>query len=205
MSVMTENKTETYEGVDFSNVHEGDTVRFVTANNGFGSSGEDPWRTGTVTKVTEKTVTVEITGPNPLAENVFVGGKSRKLGRAARLRRADWHYRCVSKLVTEKPARRPYNAANVQIVDEGNIVTAVWVSDPTVDPAEALDKILHRDLPYEVEVIAQATRFYKKEGAGFSGWVVGSGHEYSDRIANKREAMKHLRWAVVERFEPKGK
>lgn len=197
---MTENKAETYEGVDFSKVHEGDTVRFVTANNGFGSSGEDLWRTGTVTKVTEKTVTVEITGPNPLAEDVFVGGKSRKLGRTARLRRADWHYRCVSKLVTEKPARRPYNAANVQIVDEGAIVTAVWVSDPTVAPAVALENILNRDLPYEVEVIATATRFLKKEGAGFSGWVVHSGHDYTDPIPNKPAAMAALRDSINEYF-----
>lgn len=196
--------TEKFEPVDFSNVHEGDTVQFVTANNGFGSSGEDLWRTGTVIKVTEKTVTVEITGPNPLAEDVFRGGKSRKLGRTACLRGADWHSRCVSRAVTEKPARRPYNAANVQYVESagGKIVTAVWVSDPAVDPAEALENILRTDLPYEVEVIAEATRFYKNEGADFSGWVVSShgGLNYGDPLPNKREAMKHLRWSVADRF-----
>lgn len=203
MSVMTENKTETFEPVAFSDVHEGDRLRFVTANNGFGSSGEDLWRTGTVIKVTEKTATVEITGPNPLAEDVFVGGKSRKLGRTARLRRADWHYRCVSKATTEKPARRPYNAENVQYVDQGNIVTAVWCSDPTIAPEVALENDLCSiagDVPYEVVVIAEATRFYKSEGADFSGWVVSCGLNYGDSIPNKREAMRHLRWTVADRF-----
>jgi hypothetical protein len=100
---MTENKTETFQPVEFGNVHEGDRVQFVTANNGFGSSGDDLWRTGTVVKVTEKTVTVEITGHNPLAEDVFRDGKSRKLGRTARLRQADWPRRCVNKAVTEQP------------------------------------------------------------------------------------------------------
>lgn len=104
MNATTENKTETFEPVTFQDVHEGDRVRFATANNGFGSDGGDLWRTGTVTKVTDKTVTVEITGHNPLAEDVFRDGKSRKLGRTARLRQADWHHRCVSKAATDQPA-----------------------------------------------------------------------------------------------------
>lgn len=104
MNATTENKTETFEPVTFQDVHEGDRVRFVTANNGFGSDGGDLWRTGTVIKVTAKTVTVEITGHNPLAEDVFRDGKSRKLGRTARLRQADWHHRCVSKAATDQPA-----------------------------------------------------------------------------------------------------
>lgn len=103
MNATTENKTETFEPVTFQDVREGDCVRFVTANNGFGSDGGDLWRTGTVTKVTTKTVTVEITGHNPLAEDVFRDGKSRKLGRTARLRQAGWHHRCVSKAVTGQP------------------------------------------------------------------------------------------------------
>lgn len=189
-----------YEPVAFQDVHEGDSLSFSRRDNGFGGSGDILRLTGTVLKVTDKTVTVEITGHNPLAEDVFVGGKSRKLGRTASLRRANWHERDVHRVA--KATRRPYNAENVQYVDEGNIVTAVWCSDPTVDPAEALDKILHRDLPYEVEVIAEAARYYKKDGADFSGWIVSShgGLNYGDPIANKREALKHLRWAVADRF-----
>lgn len=100
--------------------------------------------------------------------------------------------------------RRPYDATNVAYVDRGAIITAVWVSDPAIAPAEALDKILHRDLPYEVEVIAEATRHYKREGASFSGWVITWGSNYGDPVPNKREAYKHLRWAVADRFEIKG-
>lgn len=205
MSVMTENQaptmSETFKPVDFGNVHEGDRLQFVTANNGFGSSGDDLWRTGTVTKVTDKTVTVEITGHNPLAEDVFVGGKSRKLGRTARLCRADWHYRCVSKAVTEQPVRRPFSAENVQYVDDGLIVTAVWVSDPAIDPAVALENSLRQDLPYEVVQIAEATRHFKREGADFSGWIISLGNDYSTTpIAQKRDAVKELRGWVEGYF-----
>jgi hypothetical protein len=194
-----------YEPVAFQDVHEGDTLSFSRRDNGFGGSGDILRLTGTVTKVTEKTVTVEITGRNPLAEDVFVDGKSRKLGRTACLRRANWHERDVHR--TAKATRRPYSAENVQYVDDGLIVTAVWVSDPAIDPAEALENILRQDLPYEVEVVAEATRFYKSEGAGFSGWVVSShgGLNYGDSVPNKREAMRHLRWTVADRFAPKGK
>jgi hypothetical protein len=201
---MTENKTETaklpgdYEPVAFQDVHVGDTVSFNRRDNGFGGSGGILRLTGTVLKVTNKTVTVEITGHNPLAEDVFVGGKSRKLGRTASLRRANWHERDVHRIA--KATRRPYNAENVQYVDEGNIVTAVWCSDPSIDPKTALDNLLRQDLPYEVDVVAEATRFYKSEGADFSGWVVSCGLNYGDSVPNKREAMKHLRWAVAERF-----
>lgn len=108
----------------------------------------------------------------------------------------------------DTPARRPYDAANVAYVESagGKIVTAVWVSDPTVNPAEALDNILRRDLPYEVDVVAEATRHYRYEGAGFSGWVVstGGGTAYGDPIPNKREALKNLRWTVADRFKPRG-
>lgn len=204
MSVMTENRTETFEPVDFSNVHVGDRLKFVNANNGFGSSGDDLWRTGTVTKVTDKTVTVEITGHNPLAEDVFRGGKSRKLGRTARLRRADWHYRCVNKAATDQPARCPFNAENVQYVDEGNFVTAVWCSDPSIDPKIALDNILRsfaEEVPYEVVQIAEATRHFKREGADFSGWIISRGNDYStEPIAQKRDAVKELRGWVEGYF-----
>jgi len=91
----------------------------------------------------------------------------------------------------------------VRYVDQGVITTAVWVSDPAIDPAVALENILRTDLPYEVEVIAEATRFYKRDGAGFSGWVVsaGGGLSYSDPIPNKREAMAQLCHDVAECFQ----
>lgn len=187
MSVMTEKKTEAFEGVDPSNVHVGDRLQFMTRETGFNGAG--PYsRTGTVTKVTAKTVQVDC---------------GRGWGTAV-LRRdvVEWHSRDVRRVVTGQPARRPYNAENVQIVDDGGpVVTAVWVSDPTVDPAVALENILCRDLPYEVEVIAEATRFYKQDGADFSGWIVSAGANWGDSLPNKREAMKELRWAIRDRFQ----
>lgn len=208
MSVMTENKPETamlpgdYEPVAFQDVHEGDTLSFSRRDNGFGGSGGILRRTGIVIKVTDKTVTVEITGHNPLAEDVFVGGKSRKLGRTARLRRANWHERDVHRIA--KADRRPYNAENVQYVDEGNFVTAMWCSDPSIDPKTALDNILRsfaEEVPYEVVQIAEATRHFKREGADFSGWIISRGNDYStEPIAQKRDAVKELRGWVEGYF-----
>lgn len=185
---MTENKAETFEGVEPRNVHVGDRLQFMTRETGFNGRGLYV-RTGVVVKVTAKTVRVDC-------------GDSYEGTAVLRRDIVEWHSRNVRRVVTEQPARRPYNAENVQYVDDGLIVTAVWVSDPTIDPAVALENVLCQDLPYEVVVIAEATRFYKKEGAGFSGWVVSShgGLNYSDAIANKREAMKHLGWTVAECF-----
>lgn len=174
--------SEKFEPVDFSNVHEGDRVQFVTTENGFDGRGTY-WRTGSVVKVTEKTVRVLCDdAPERVKRDIAV------------LRASDWGSRAVNKAVTEKPERRPYNAENVQYVDQGSIVTAVWCSDPTVDPTEALDKILYRDLPYEVEVVAEATRHFKREGADFSGWIISRGNDYSTNpIARKRDALEELR------------
>ncbi|TXS44933.1 hypothetical protein [Streptomyces sp. OR43] len=186
MSVMTENKTETaklpgdYEPVAFQDVHEGDTLSFSRRDNGFGGSGNIVTRTGTVTKVTDKTVTVEC---------------GDLWGETGILRRANWNERDVHRIT--KATRRPYNVENVQYVDDGLIVTAVWVSDPTIEPAEALHNILRQDLPYEVVQVAEATRHFKREGADFSGWIIARGSDYSDQpIARKRDAVKALRnWA----------
>lgn len=97
--------------------------------------------------------------------------------------------------------RTPYNADHVTYVHDRGHITAVWVSDPSIPAAEALDNLARRDLPYEVEVIAEATRFYKSEGAAFSGWVITSGRNYSDPIPTKTEAVEHIRDAVRHRFE----
>lgn len=102
--------------------------------------------------------------------------------------------------MSETPNRRPYDAKHVQIVDAGTIVTAVWIGDPELakDPAATLDG------PHywgdDVEVVAEATRFYKRDGADFSGWVVRSGLDYTDPIPNKPEAMEALRDTIERRF-----
>lgn len=186
MSVMAEDRTEKFEGVEPCNVHVGDRLQFMTRETGFNGAG--PYsRTGTVTKVTAKAVKVDC-------------GQ----GWGAAVLRKDlsaWVSRDVRRVVTEQPARRPYNAENVQYVDDGLNVTAVWCSDPTVDPKTALDNSLRRDLPYEVEVIAEATRFFKQEGAAFSGWVVSTpSGGYGDVVPNKRQAARDLRWTVADRF-----
>lgn len=181
---------ETFEPVDFSKVHEGDRLQFVTNENGFNGRGLYS-RTGTVVKVTEKTARV-------VCDDAVLRVKRD----IAVLRRSDWHYREVRKAVTDQPARRPFNAENVQYVDDGLIVTAVWVSDPAIDPTVALENILHRDLPYEVVQIAEAARHFKREGADFSGWVISRGNDYSDLpIARKRDAIKALHNWVEGYFE----
>ncbi|MEV5451530.1 hypothetical protein [Streptomyces sp. NPDC052535] len=190
MSVMTENKTETFEGVETSKVHVGDRLQFITRETGFNGRGLYT-RTGTVVKVTAKTVHVDC---RDSYEGIAV----------LRKHQPSWHERDVRRLVTEEPARRPYNAENVQYVDQGNIVTAVWCSDPTVSPETALENDLRSltgDVPYEVEVIAEATRYYRTEGANFSGWIISQGSNYStEPIKRKPNALEELRGWVESYF-----
>jgi hypothetical protein len=89
---MTENKTETFEGVDPSNVREGDRLQFITRDTGFNGRGLYP-RTGTVTKVTEKTIHVTCDAPELARPEVAV------------LRRhiPTWVSRAVRRIVTEQP------------------------------------------------------------------------------------------------------
>lgn len=182
---MTENKTETFEGVDSRNVHVGDRLQFMTRDTGFNGRGLYS-RTGVVVKVTEKTVRVVCGNPASYKPDTAVLRKDV----------AEWHSRDVRRAVTEKPARRPYNAENVQYVDEGNFVTAVWCSDPSIAPEVALENSLRSiagDVSYEVEVIAEATRFRRTEGASFSGWIISRGSDYStEPIKRKPDAIKEL-------------
>lgn len=175
--------SETFEGIEPRNVREGDRLQFMTRDTGFNGVGLYS-RTGTVVKVTAKTVRVVCGNPSSYKPDTAVLRKDV----------VEWHSRDVRRVVTEQPARRPYNAENVQYVDEGHIVTAVWVSDPAVDPETALDNILRQDLPYEVLTVAEATRHFKREGADFSGWIISRGNDYSTTpIARKPDAMKELR------------
>lgn len=81
--------SEAIEPVDFSNVREGDAVTFNRRDNGFGGSGDIVRRTGTVTKVTDKTVTVECLD---------------LWGKTGVLRRANWNERCVYRVRTAERA-----------------------------------------------------------------------------------------------------
>jgi hypothetical protein len=195
---------QTWTPVDFADIAEGDTLLFTTRDNGFGGSGDFIERTGTVTKVTAKTVTVKVVGSNPFAENVFSGGKSRELGRTAVLRLADWYGRSVRRLVTDEPRRREFTEENIQYVHERGQVTAVFIADPKLarDPKAALDAWMNSGLVDDagVQPVAEATLFRQTEGASFSGWVVRRGLEYADQVPNKAEAMEQLRLAVAQHF-----
>jgi hypothetical protein len=106
--------TETFVPVDFADVHEGDTVQFVTANNGF-DGGDDVWRIGTVTKVTEKTVRVAC--------------DSNAFGSAAVLRKhqPSWNARCVSKSV-ETPDEAPFQPGERVVHADGRCFKFVSVN-----------------------------------------------------------------------------
>lgn len=83
---MTPARQQENTHVSFAAVKVGDRVRFVTNDNGFGGQGE-VWRTGTVAKVTAKTVVVDCD------ENL--------LGDTAVLRGADWNSRAVQHQVED--------------------------------------------------------------------------------------------------------
>lgn len=89
MTVMTENKTETFEGVDSRNVHVGDRLQFITRETGFNGRGLVE-RTGTVVKVTAKTVRVDCRGD---WEGIAV----------LRKHLPEWVSRAVRRVVTAEP------------------------------------------------------------------------------------------------------
>ena len=103
---MIENKPETVEGVDFSNVREGDRLQFITRDTGFNGRGLYS-RTGVVVKVTEKTVRVVCGNPAHYKPDTAV------------LRRADWHSRDVRRVVTEQPAGQPNEGDKVVDLHDG--------------------------------------------------------------------------------------
>lgn len=83
---------ETFEPVDFRDVHDGDRLRFVTADNGFNGRGLI-WRTGRVIKKTEKTARVE-------CDTAGLEAPERAV-----LRRDGWHARAVSKAAQPQTGR----------------------------------------------------------------------------------------------------
>ncbi|MFE7780342.1 hypothetical protein [Streptomyces nigrescens] len=102
---------------------------------------------------------------------------------------------------TEEKIRTPYDAKHVAIVDTGRTVWALYIPDPeqACDPQAVADNICHPKYA-DVEIVATVERFYKKEGAHFSGWVVAGNGGNSDGIPNKRQAMKSLRLLIQDRF-----
>jgi hypothetical protein len=178
--------TETFEPADFSAINLGDRVRFVTADNGYGGSGDGVWRTGTVTKVTTKTITVACDG--------------NWMGATAVLRRATWNYRAVSRAAAK---RTPYNAESVAIVDDGHTVAALYIPNPddAKNPQLVWGNIADRRYEF-VEVVATMKKISKNDGAEFTGWIVQGAdpYNYSEPIATKSEALRQLRTEIADYF-----
>lgn len=175
--------------VDFANLNLGDRVSFLTANNGFGEAGTPFERIGTVLTKTDATIVIAC--------------ESNLIGDTARLTRRAWSERSVRRI--EKAAKQPYRAESVQIVDMGHTVWALYIPDPEQanDPQHVADNLLRPEYR-DVEVLATMRRFYKKDGANFSGWIVeGPDGGYSDDISHKRQAMSGLRYAIAAYFAPR--
>lgn len=103
---------------------------------------------------------------------------------------------------TADERRTPYDASHVAIVDMGHTVWALYIPDPDQarTPRHVADNICDRKFA-DVEIVAVASRHYKSEGAAFSGWIVEAGHNFSEPIPNKREAMKALRHDIRAYFD----
>ncbi|MFJ9771194.1 hypothetical protein ACIRVF_08115 [Kitasatospora sp. NPDC101157] len=76
--------SEDFEFAAFKDFQPGDRIRFWTNDNGYGGLGE-VWRTGTVRKVTAKTIAIDC--------------DRNLLGDRATIRLADWSRRCPMKAV----------------------------------------------------------------------------------------------------------
>lgn len=100
------------------------------------------------------------------------------------------------------PARTPYDAAHVAVVDSGHTVTALYIPDPdhAQDPRGVLANITDRAYA-GVEIVVQMTRFYKSEGAPVSGWVTTDFRNRGLDLGTRKAAAKAtLREMVVDYF-----
>ncbi|GGM84890.1 hypothetical protein GCM10012275_64550 [Longimycelium tulufanense] len=78
------------------------------------------------------------------------------------------------------------DTATLRIVFEPGEIHAIWGDgDPYAMDADA-------------EVLAQARRFYRSQGANFSGWIVECGQDYSNPIRDKSNAESQLLDAVAD-------
>lgn len=102
--------------------------------------------------------------------------------------------------------RLPYDAKHTIIINMDRQILALWTPNPDLADqlkqadADGVFRILVRDTNNQIEAVAAARRFYRRDGADFSGWVVESAGDRSDGIANKRQAMQALRIAVTDYF-----
>jgi hypothetical protein len=102
--------------------------------------------------------------------------------------------------------RLPHAAKHAIILSLDGEILVLWTPDPDLaaqlkaGDARDIDRLILNPAN-EIETVATARRFYKRDGADFSGWVVeSSGGNNSDGIANKHEAMRALRVTVADYF-----
>lgn len=98
----------------------------------------------------------------------------------------------------------PYTADRVHYVDDGYLITAVYVADPDRDPVEAVEAppaVEPGAWPPREQIIATATKYFQSRGDSLSGWVVSSDHNHTGPYPNKKVAREELEDAVRDHFE----
>jgi hypothetical protein len=127
-----------FEFAAFKDFQPGDVIRFWTNDNGYGGLGE-VWRTGTVTKVTAKTIVVDC--------------ESNLLGKRAVIRLADWSRRCPMKGMP-KPGYRVEIDRFVRTPRGGterrDMITVIREADNAKEQFEVLPFDMDRDLTAEL-------------------------------------------------------
>ncbi|MEV8324588.1 hypothetical protein [Kitasatospora sp. NPDC056731] len=143
--------TEDFEPAAFRDFQAGDTIQFWTNDNGYGGVGEI-WRTGTVTKVTAKTLVIDC--------------ESNRLGKRAVIRLADWSRRCPMKRVPYRVEIDRFVRTPRGGTERCDVITVVSESDGT----KVFDKWLpfdsHRDLIAEIRCHGWEVQGELSEAAG---------------------------------------
>jgi len=106
--------------------------------------------------------------------------------------------------MTRTTTRTPYDAAHVAIVDSGHTVTALYIPDPdhARDPRAVLNNIADRTYA-EVEIVVEMTRYYKCDGAPFSGWATTDFRNRGIFLGTRKaDAAAALRGMVADYFRP---
>lgn len=174
---------EAWEGCAFADLAIGDQVRFLTRDTGFGGTFESKERTGWVVRCSPGHVVVKVRGG---------------FGETARIRPVEMLERCVYR---RTGGHVPYHPDFVHYVDTPGQITALWSPVPIQDPKYVLAHITDRSRFDSVEVVAEANRFTKRDGAVYPGWVVRSGVDHSEPLTLKADALRSLDSAVAEYFK----
>lgn len=157
------------EWIDFADVQVGDTLRFLTANNGFGGDGRSLSCTAKVIKITAKTVVMD----------------SGLRGKTAVLRASDWYGRDPHKVA--EVAEKTYEQQYYDLIDRLDKASEGRWTTAKHRLADLADNAL--DTANEGSVTENSEEFFRMIVAPFEDVEYALTEEFGDQALSTYEEM----------------